>query len=187
MSNPLLDLPEDQISAVHALAGKTLKTGWNVIEKAKNKPGATGGNFSVCYTVEKDGQQGFLKAINILSFLNEDVDLSKALAEMLNTYEYEKEILLRCNNKNLSKVSKLLEASFENFKGFMVANVYYMIFERATSDVRNHINFTGLVDNAWKLRSLHNIATGIKQLHGISISHQDWETTLRVVYFALCG
>jgi serine/threonine protein kinase len=173
MSNPLLDLPEDQISAVHALEGKTLKTGWKVIEKAKNKPGSTGGSFSVCYYVEKEGQLGFLKAINILSFLNEDADLLNAMKEALNTYEFEKEILLRCNNKNLSKVSKLLEASFENFKGFLVANVYYMVFEKATSDVRNHINFTELVDNAWKLRSLHHIATGVKQLHGINISHQD--------------
>jgi serine/threonine protein kinase len=30
-----------------------------------------------------------------------------------------------------------------------------------------------MVDNAWKLRSLHNVATGIKQLHSIRISHQD--------------
>lgn len=173
MSNPNLDLPEDQISAVHALEGKTLKTGWKVTEKASFKAGSTGGNFSVCYLVEKDKQIGFLKAINILAFLREDVDLLQAMTEMLNTYNFEKEILTRCKNKNLTKVSKLLEASFENISGFLVPNVYYMIFEKADGDVRNHINFTTLVDDSWKLRSLHNIATGIKQLHGIEISHQD--------------
>lgn len=173
MSNPILDLPEDQISAVHALEGKTLKTGWKIIEKTKFKAGSTGGNFSVCYIVEKDNQLGFLKAINILSFLREDADILVAMSEMLNTYNFEKEILNRCKNKNLSKVSRLLEASFENFPGFIVPNVYYMIFEKADGDVRNHINFTNLIDNAWKLRSLHNIATGIKQLHSIEISHQD--------------
>lgn len=173
MSNPNLDLPEDQISAVHALVGKTLKTGWHVTEKASFKAGSTGGNFSVCYLVEKENQIGFLKAINILAFLREDVDLLQAMTEMLNTYNFEKEILTRCRNKNLTKVSKLLEASFENIPEFLVPNVYYMIFEKADGDVRNHINFTTLVDDAWKLRSLHNIATGIKQLHGIEISHQD--------------
>lgn len=173
MSDTFLNKAEDQISAVHALEGRTLKTGWLVIEKAKFKPGSTGGNFSVCYIVKKDNQIGFLKAINILSFLNADVDLLEAMTEMLNTYNFEKEILSRCKNKNLSKVSKLLEASFENIAGFMVPNVYYMIFEKANGDVRNHLNFTSLIDDAWKFKSLHNVATGIKQLHSIDVSHQD--------------
>jgi eukaryotic-like serine/threonine-protein kinase len=173
MSNPMLNLPEDQISAVHALEGRTLKTGWKVLNKEGYKPGSTGGNFSVCYSVEKDNQKGFLKAINILAFLRDDVDLLQAMSEMLNTYNFEKDILLHCRNRNLSKVSRLLDASFENIPGFMIANVYYMIFEKADGDVRNHLNFTKIVDNAWKLRSLHNISIGIKQLHGIEISHQD--------------
>lgn len=173
MNNPLSNLPEDQISAVHALVGRTLKSGWKVTEKASFKPGSTGGNFSVCYLVEKENVKGFLKAINILAFLREDVDLLQAMTEMLNTYNFEKEILTRCSAKNLTKVSKLLDASFENIPGFMVPNVYYMIFEKADGDVRNHLNFSTMVDDAWKLRSLHNIATGIRQLHGIEVSHQD--------------
>lgn len=164
---------EESISAVHSLEGRTLKTGWNVIEKVKSKPSSTGGNFSVCYIVEKDGVVGFLKAINILSFLNSESDLMLAMTEMLNTYNFEKEVLSRCSNKNFSKVSKLLEASFENIPGFIVANVYYMIFEKANGDVRNHLNFNEIIDDAWKLKSLHNVATGLKQLHGINISHQD--------------
>lgn len=173
MNNPIANLPEDQISAVHALAGRTLKSGWTVTEKASFRPGSTGGNFSVCYLVERGNEKGFLKAINILAFLREDVDLLQAMTEMLNTYNFEKEILTRCTNRNLTKVSKLLDASFENIPGFLVPNVYYMIFEKADGDVRNHLNFATLVDDAWKLRSLHNIATGIKQLHSIEISHQD--------------
>lgn len=174
MDNQEFNIPEDKISAVHALKGRTLKTGWKVIEQVKPKLGSTGGNFSVCYIVEKEGTIGFLKALNILSFLRDEIpDLPQAMAEMLNTFNYEKEILTRCKNKKLSKVSKLLEASEENIPGFIVANVYYMIFEKAESDVRNHLNFAKNIDIAWKLRSLHNIATGIKQLHGIDISHQD--------------
>lgn len=173
-SNPLTNFPEDQISAVHALKGRTLKTGWKVIERVQSKPGSTGGNFSVCYLVEKNGQPGFLKALNVLSFLRDDnPDLLEATTEMLNTFNFERELLKRCANRNFSKVSKLLEAEQENISGFLVANVYYMIFEKADGDVRNHINITNLVENSWKLRSLHNIATGLKQLHSIEISHQD--------------
>lgn len=173
ISNPISNISDDQISAVHALEGRTLKSGWEVIEKTKIKPGGSGGNFSVCYIVKKDNQIGFLKAINTLTFLRAEDDQSKAQADMLNTYNFEKEILSRCKNRNLTKVSKLLEASFENISGFLIPGVYYMVFEKADSDVREHINFTTLVDNSWKLRSLHNIATGIKQLHSIQVSHQD--------------
>lgn len=180
--NPFHNISEDQISAVHALEGRTLKTGWEVLEKTKIKPGGTGGNFSVCYIVKKDNQIGFLKAINTLSFLKAGEDLLKAQTDMLVTYNFEKEILTKCKNKNLSKVSKLLEASFENIEGYIIQGVYYMIFEKANSDVREHLSFTNLVDNAWKLRSLHNIATGIKQLHSIDISHQDLKPSNVLVY-----
>lgn len=168
------NLPEDQISAAHALEGRILATGWSVLEKVKMKPGGTGGYFSVCYLVEKGGITGFLKAINILSFIRDDSDdLLLATAKVINTFNFEKEILTRCKNKNFSKVSKLLEAGQENIKGFLVANVYYMIFEKADGDVRAHLNFTSSIDIAWKLRSLHNVATGLKQLHSLEISHQD--------------
>lgn len=167
-------LPEDQISAVHDLIGKTLKTGWKVTEKVKAKPGSSGGAFSVCYLAEKEGAVGFLKAINVLTFLNDDdIDFTKAMAETLNTFNFEKEILEKCGSKNLSKVSKLLDAGSENISGYIINNVNYLIFEKADDDVRNHINFSNNIDLAWKLRSLHNIAVGIKQLHGIDISHQD--------------
>jgi len=166
-------IAEESLSAVHSLEGRTLNTGWKVIEKVKSKPGSTGGNFSVCYTVEKDGKEGFLKAINVLSFLNSESDIMLAMQEMINTYTFEKEVLNKCRNNNLTKVSRLLEASFENIPGYIVASVYYMIFEKANGDVRNHLSFTKIIDDAWKLKSLHNVATGIKQLHSIDVSHQD--------------
>lgn len=172
-NNSIQNFTEDQISAVHDLTGRTLKTGWSVTEKVAFKQGSTGGNFSVCYLVKKGNQLGFLKAINILSFLRDDGDFLQGTSEMLNTYNFEKEILTRCTNKNLSKVSKLLEASYENIPGYIINNVYYMIFEKADGDVRNHINFTRDIDEAWKLRSLHNIAVGVRQLHSLQISHQD--------------
>lgn len=174
---------EDKISAVHDLEGKELSNGWHVIKKVEPKPGATGGNFSVCYIVERKGQKGFLKAINILSFLRDDIPgLTEAMAELLNTFNYEKEILTRCKNKNFSKVSRLLDAGYDNFPGYLIANVYYLIFEKADGDVRAHLNFSSLIDNAWKLRSLHNIAVGLKQLHSIGVSHQDLKPSNVFIY-----
>lgn len=182
----LNSIPDDQISAVHDLVGKTLKTGWKVIEKVKSKPGSSGGYFSVCYLAEKDGEIGFLKALNVLTFLNDgdhdDQDITKAMAQTLNTFNFEKEILEKCGEKKLSKVSKLLEAGSENIKGYLISSVNYLIFEKADDDVRNHINFSDSIDMTWKLKSLQNIATGIKQLHSIEISHQDLKPSNVFIY-----
>nr|WP_299068104.1 protein kinase [uncultured Allomuricauda sp.] len=167
-------LPEDQISAVHDLTGKELKTGWTVTKRVEPKPGSSGGGFSVCYLATKNGEEGFLKAINVLSFLNDDdIDFTKAMADTLNTFNFEKTILEKCGNQNLSKVSRLLDAGSENMTGYIINNVNYLVFEKADDDVRNFINFSDKIDFAWKLRSLHNIAVGIRQLHSLKISHQD--------------
>jgi eukaryotic-like serine/threonine-protein kinase len=172
----------ESINAAFNLAGRTLLTGWYVREKITAKPSSTGGNFSICYLVEKDGIQGFMKVLNILSFFTTDQDMAKAISNMSNAYIFEKDVLFRCKHKNLTKVSKLLEADQETVPGFLLANILYMIFEKADDDVRNHLTFAVNIDVAWKLRSLHNIAVGIQQLHSIGISHQDIKPSNIFVY-----
>ncbi|WP_316818698.1 protein kinase domain-containing protein [Pedobacter nyackensis] len=173
-NNPFATFSDEQISAAHALVGKTLASGWFVREKVVAKPGSTGSHFSICYLVEKDGQVGFLKALNILKFLNDErSDFATAMSDMLQTFNFERELLTRCASKKLSKVSKLLDAGEEVIPGHFVSRVLYLIFEKADGDVRSYINFSEEIDIIWKLSSLHNIAVGLKQLHSIDISHQD--------------
>jgi serine/threonine protein kinase len=43
----------------------------------------------------------------------------------------------------------------------------------ADSDVRSFLSASADIDLAWKLRSLHHVATGIHQLHSADIAHQD--------------
>lgn len=165
---------EDQISAVHALEGRTLKSGWKVLSMHRPKPGSSGSNFSVCYSVERDGASGFMKVLNVLRFLQEDnPDLPKALELVLSNYNFEKNILEKCGTRRLSKVAKLLDCGHEHVAGFLIPNIHYLIFERAESDVRAFMNFSRNVDLAWKLKSLHSISIALQQLHSAEISHQD--------------
>ena len=57
-------------NASENLQGLQLDTGWHVGAPMQKAPGATGGFFSVCYKVTKDGEEGFLKAFNFSKFLN---------------------------------------------------------------------------------------------------------------------
>ena len=58
--------------------------------------GATGGFFFVCYTVTKDGEEGFLKAFNFSQFLNLSTrhghhrPIVDVIGEMIEAYRYER-------------------------------------------------------------------------------------------------
>jgi eukaryotic-like serine/threonine-protein kinase len=54
-----------------------------------------------------------------------------------------------------------------------LGRVPYIIFELAEGDARSHLAALSSVDVAWKLRSLHDTATGLRQLHTAGIAHQD--------------
>jgi serine/threonine protein kinase len=54
-----------------------------------------------------------------------------------------------------------------------IAPVNFIVFEVAQGDVREHLDGLAAFDEAWALRVLHNIASGLNQLHGADIFHQD--------------
>lgn len=93
--------------------------------------------------------------------------------KMLSAFKYEKDISNLCQTNRLSKIATVKEAGEEIISGYTIPVVPYLIFDMADGDVRKLITFNNDLDNAWKLKSLHDISVGIKQLHSIEISHQD--------------
>lgn len=173
-----------QDNAAHSLIGKTLPNNWKVLEKIVPNEGATGGFFSVCYIVENGEEKAFLKALNFQAFfqLFQGRSVVEIMNEQTNAYQYEKELLLRCKNSKLSKVSMIIDEGEINLPDFTIPNVPYLIFEMAIGDVRSHINFVKDLDVTWKLSSLHNVAVGLKQLHSVKIGHQDLKPSNVLLY-----
>lgn len=162
-------------NAAEDLLGRTLKGKWLVREKVIPKSGATGGFFSVCYIVTDGHQDAFLKALNFKAFfqLFPGKSVVEIINEQTNAFQFEREILLRCKNKRLSKVSTVLDEGEEIVDDHTISNVPFLIFEMAEGDVRQHMNFSKDVELSWKLHSLHDVAIGLNQLHGIDVGHQD--------------
>lgn len=162
--------------AAHKLEGVTLKTGWKVLKKKARSATATGGTFSVCYDVEKDNKVCFMKAIDFTFHLANNplgksvVDL---MAEMLSLYQYERDLSLYCQDHRVTKVAFVIESGEEFVSGFTYNVVPYLIFEMAEGDVRGMLTYSSKLDFSWKLKSLHDIAIGLKQLHGVGVAHQD--------------
>ena len=166
----------DQNAADH-LEGLTLDTGWVVSAKVTKAPGATGGFFSTCYTATKDGEQGFLKAFNFARFLqlrSTQLSIVDVMSQMLDAYKYERDLSELCRGRRLSKVSVVRDSGEQMVPGFSIPVVPYLIFDVADGgDARTRLSFFSNLEASWKLRSLHSVAVGLAQLHGIDVSHQD--------------
>ena len=145
-----------QENAANALVGRQLKNGWKVTKRIEPKESSTGGFFSVCYIVSKDNKEAFLKALNFNAFfqLFRGKSVIEIIAEQTKAYQFEKELLLKCRNSKLSKVSLIIDEGEEFLDGFVISSVPYLIFEMASGDVRSFMNFSkDIVHVVWKLKS----------------------------------
>ncbi len=163
------------------LLGLELDGGWKVVQKLQKQPGATGSCFSQGYIVEaSNGKQAFLKAIDFLGAMFSS-DPARELQELTAAYNFERDVLMKCKrfDRVVSAISdgKTTVPSFGPF-----GTVVYLIFERATGDVRSFSAYSNQFDTAFALRALHHITNGIKQLHGASIAHQDLKPSNVLVF-----
>lgn len=171
-------------SAAQSLKGLILKEKWLVKEKIEPEKGYTGGFFSVSYIVANGDEEAFLKALDFMAFfqLFQGRPIVDIINEQTNAYKYERDLLLRCKNKHLSKIAMILEEGQVTVQGHTIPDVPYLIFEKADGDVRSYMNFCKDVDISWKLRSLHDVAVGIQQLHSVKIGHQDLKPSNVLLY-----
>lgn len=158
----------------YQLVGHILPGGWRVVKRLERPPKATGGFFSVGYIVEQDGKRAFLKALDYSKAFRES-DTARVLQSMTSAFNFERDILAKCNEKHLNHVVMAILDGKYDVPGITagISAVDYLIFELADGDVRKYLDISGVFDTAWALRCLHHIATGLSQLHGQGIAHQD--------------
>jgi hypothetical protein len=143
------------------LMGTRLPGGWVVISEAPRHPSATGGRFSQGYIVQspETGKKAFLKA---LDFAEAAAALDPALAikAMTDAYVFERDLLLRCRDGHLDRIVMAIDSGrVGTSPGDLVL---YLMFELADGDVRQQVLSAQKIDTAWRLRSLHHIATGLQ-------------------------
>jgi serine/threonine protein kinase len=171
------------LTPAQQLLGKTLTNGWKVVEKVPRSPVATGGCFSEGYIVESpNGVRAYLKALDYYEALGHP-DPATVLQGMTAAYNFERELLRKCNTDRLDRVITALDdGSVSVDPGNPAGVVQYIIFELADDDVRNHIASFKAFDLAWCLRSLHHITIGVYQLHKSGIAHQDLKPSNALVF-----
>ncbi|WP_161498890.1 protein kinase domain-containing protein [Cryobacterium aureum] len=165
-----MDPNYNALNAAVNLEGLELEGGWKVGPLNGKDPSAIGGLFSVSYTVTRaDGKHAFLKVIDLIRVFG-DID---ALQMAVNEYISERDLLLMCGERRLSRVVTAMAHGQLNVPGFLVGQVNYIIFELATNDVRVALSQSKTIDVVLKLEMLHDVAVGLQQLHRHRVAHQD--------------
>ncbi len=95
------------------------------------------------------------------------------MSEMIDAFRYERDLSTLCKKGHVTKVAFVLDSGEESVIDHSVAVVPFLIFDLADGDVRSRMDFSQDLDIAWRLKSLHDMAVGLKQLHCIGVSHQD--------------
>lgn len=164
--------------AAQELEGRILTSGWKVLRKIE-KPAKQGtdvvNDFSVYYEVERDGAECYMKAIDFSRYMSIKTEGQKStdlLEMMIKDFHYERNLSIHCQKRRVTKVAFVIESDEEEVEGYMYSIVPYLIFEKDDGDVRKLLAYNRKFDFAWKLRSLHDVAVGIQQLHNAGVSHQ---------------
>jgi len=160
--------------AAEYLEGVELPNGWKVTHRLSNS--STGGNFGVAYAVEREEggrtTHAFLKALNLRRIAS-DPDFARALQRHLAAFNFERDTLHVCRTRRMKRVARLLDAGEHRLPNNTLP-VCYLVFELAQAgDVRKHLATIREFDLAWTLRTLHQIAVALQQLHTNGIAHQD--------------
>jgi eukaryotic-like serine/threonine-protein kinase len=160
-------------SPAQRLLGREVGTGWKVVAEFEPADGGTGGNFSAGYIVQRGDKKAFLKALDFARALRAS-DPAQELQKLTEAFNFERLILKLCKEGRMSRVVQALEDGTVQVDEHSPAGiVQFLIFELADGDIRKQLEFNSKINIVWKLRTLHNAATGLKQLHTREIAHQD--------------
>jgi serine/threonine protein kinase len=158
------------------LQGLTTDCGWEIFEKVSSKQ-HSGGNHCVRYLARNDkGDVAFLKAMDLSrAFKFQARDRLQVINDLTGHYLFERDILSKCKDKNMTKVVVPLSAGEIRLANqpAPLDEVYFIIFEKAETDLRQA--FLNSPPQIWYsfFRAIKHTCLGLEQLHGAGIAHQD--------------
>jgi eukaryotic-like serine/threonine-protein kinase len=155
------------------LEGLSVEGGWIVGALIHKQKDHTGGCFSEGYQCRHEsGREGHFKAIDLHEALSQP-DLLVALSQLADGARCEQELLAKCQRMD-RVVTMLSYGIIRTVRGTsLTIPIPYVIFERANGTVQSIAQSRLRPSHEWILRTLHQVATGLMQLHSAGIAHQD--------------
>jgi serine/threonine protein kinase len=172
----MADYYPENAESTDPLIGAKLKDGWTITSRITRKAKQTGGAFSYGYRAQRGGDEAYLKAYDFERVFQADEPM-KELEKTVKSFNFEVEVLDLCARSNMKRIVRAIAHGVIDNDKVPFGKLYYLLFELAEDDIRGQV----IADNsgkdvakiAWSLRSLHQIAAALQQLHARGIFHQD--------------
>lgn len=156
------------------LLGKTLDSGWTLVEQFVPTKHSTGGNFGVGYKATRGNEIAFVKALDFVAAVSA-ADPFKELQSLVAEATFEKDVLAFCSDQTMSRVVKFLGHEYFNpgDPAEMHNRVSCLIMELGSDDLRGMVHKTAVRTFTWNLQIMRDVAQALAQLHRSGIAHQD--------------
>jgi serine/threonine protein kinase len=153
------------------------------MKRLDRRPTDTGSCFSTGYLVErKSGERGFLKAVDYIRAFQAQ-DTAMAMKAIADAFVFERELCEKCRVRAMGEVVHAIDnGNVIVVPGQDHTKVSYLIFDLADGDIRRHLAAQDRFDLVFVLRTAHNVAVGLDQLHRADMAHQDLKPSNVLVF-----
>lgn len=164
------------------LVGKSIG-GWSVESIIENNDRTS--KYALYYKVTRDGVSAIMKVLNYDKCLNaNDLDGAKDQDDLLSreagAFHFESELAKQCAGKHMGNVIRYLDSNELKLDGYVVRNVSYIVYELSDGKIGDFLKFSSKADFVVdlgilvdKLKSLHQVTKGVRQLHTHLIAHHN--------------
>jgi serine/threonine protein kinase len=169
-----MSAPTAPLTPKSQLLGKTLDSGWTLVEQFTPAAHSTGGNFGVGYKATRGEEIAFVKAVDFVAALMHS-DPFLALQSLLAEASFEKDVLAFCADQKMSRVLKFLGHEYFNPGNPADAHnrVSCLVMELGSDDLRGMVHKAAVRSFTWNLQVMRDVAQALAQLHRGGIAHQD--------------
>lgn len=164
------------------LSGKNIG-GWTVGRIIPNSDSTA--KYALFYEVERDGARAIMKVLNYERCLNTtDYDGAKDQAELMSreagAFHFETQLAQQCAGCHMGNVIRYLDSGDLKLPDYTVQSVLFIVYEQSEGKIGDFLKFSSKTDFVVdlgmlvdKLKSLHQVTKGVRQLHTNLIAHHN--------------
>lgn len=163
------------------LSGKTIRH-WKVGDRIDHYDITT--KYSLFYHVENENGPAIMKVLDTEKCNRGDKDEGISRTELLSrettAFHYETKVAEACTGHHMSNVIRYIESGEVEFDDYTIPTVTFIVYELSEGRIGDFIKFSSKADFVTdlgmlvdKLKSLHQVTKGVKQLHTNAIAHHN--------------
>lgn len=168
--------------ACNDLEGRVIG-GWKVGPRITSNDATA--KYALFHQVKKGEVNAIMKVLDYDKCLNSSDldgagDQNELLARETGSFHFETDLAKECAGNHMGNVIRYLDSGELKLEGFVVKNVSYIVYELSEGKIGDFLRFSSKTDFVVdlgmlidKLKSLHQVAKGVKQLHTHLIAHHN--------------